>query len=151
MSVENVEHYSVLRRYALTESFEEAVKELSSFVDPSKLAKLLKRLEEWGYELEGFTLLKDPEFSEPLAVAIHVEGCNLEEWEAVERDIKQRFPEEGLGDLAGKVTIVCIDAFRPGKGEGEALSQTPNLGSMSTGGQPRGEGTWGQSRRSWSA
>ena len=106
----------VLRRHALAGNFEEAVKELSSFVDPSKLAKLLKRLEEWGYELEGFTLLKDPEFGEPLTVAIHIKGCGLDEWEAVVRGIKQRLPEEGLDDLAGKVTIVCIDALRLSKG-----------------------------------
>ena len=110
------EMLEVLRRHALAGNFEEAVKELSSFVDPSKLAKLLKRLEEWGYELEGFTLLKDPEFGEPLTVAIHIKGCGLDEWEAVVRGIKQRLPEEGLDDLAGKVTIVCIDALRPSKG-----------------------------------
>jgi hypothetical protein len=33
--------------------------------------------------------------------------------------------EEGLNDLVGKTTIVCIDAFRPGS---EASSQTPNSG-----------------------
>ena len=108
----------VLRRYALTDNFEEAINELSSFVDPSQLAQLLLKLEEWGYELEGFTMLKEPEFNEPLTVAIHVKGCGFEEWEAVEKSIKQRLLEEGLGDLIGKVTIVCIDLFKPPSGEG---------------------------------
>jgi hypothetical protein len=109
----------VLRKYALTDNFEEAVKELSSFVDTSKLAQLLLKLEEWGYELEGFTLLKDPESSEPHTVAIHVKGCGLDEWEMVVKSIKRRLLEEGFSDLAGKVTIVCIDLFKfkPG-GEG---------------------------------
>jgi hypothetical protein len=73
----------VLRRYALTGDFEEAVEELSSFVDPFQLALLLLKLERDGYWLEGFTLLKDPEFNEPLTVAIHIKGCGFEEWEAI--------------------------------------------------------------------
>jgi hypothetical protein len=106
----------VLRRYALTDNFEEAVRELSSLVDPFQLALLLLRLEKWGYELEGFTLLRDPEFSEPLTVAVHIKGCGFEEWGATVRSVKQRLLEEGLEELAGKVTVVCIDAFKPGEG-----------------------------------
>jgi hypothetical protein len=104
----------VLKRYALTERFEEAVEELSSFVDLSQLAAMLAWLEESleGYRLESFTLLKDPEFNEPLTVAVHIEGCGFEEWEVVEKSIKQKLLEEGFSDLAGKVTIVCIDVFR---------------------------------------
>ena len=103
----------MLRKYALTTNFDEAVKELSGFVDLNQLALLLRRLEEWGYNLEGFTLLRDPELGEPLTVAIHVEGCGFEEWEAVEKNIKQRLTDEGLGDLVRRVTVVCIDVFRP--------------------------------------
>jgi hypothetical protein len=57
-------------------------------------------------------LLKDPEFNEPLTVAIHVGGCGFEEWETIVKSIKQKLLEEGFSDLAGKVTIVCIDVFR---------------------------------------
>jgi hypothetical protein len=110
----------VLRRYALTDNFEEAIKELASFVDPSQLAQLLLKLEEWGYELEGFTLLKEPEFGEPLTVAIHVKGCGFEEWVTIERRAKRWLLGLGLYELAGKVTIVCIDMFKPFlSGEGE--------------------------------
>jgi hypothetical protein len=111
--VSSADALETLRKYALTTNFEEAVRELSGFVDLNQLAQLLLKLEEWGFRLEGFTLIKDPEFNEPLTVAIHVEGCGLEEWEAVARDIKRRLTDEGLGDLLGRVTVVCIDAFRP--------------------------------------
>jgi len=65
---------AVLKKYALTERFEEAIEELSGFVDLSKLAALLAWLEGSleGYRLEGFTLLKDPELDKPLTVAIHI-------------------------------------------------------------------------------
>ena len=105
----------VLKKYALTERFEEAIDELSGFVDLSQLAAMLVWLERSleGYRLESFTLLKDPEFNEPLTVAIHIGGCGLEEWEMIERSIKQELLEEGFSDLVVKVTIVCIDVFRP--------------------------------------
>jgi hypothetical protein len=103
----------VLRRYALTDNFEEALRELSGFVDPFQLALMLRRLEEWGYDLEGFTLLKDPEFGEPLTVAVHVRGCGFDEWEAVDRRTKQWLLDQGLDELAGRTTVVCIDAFKP--------------------------------------
>jgi hypothetical protein len=105
---------AVLKKYALTERFEEAISELSDFVDLSQLAALLAWLEESleGYRLESFTLLKDPEFNEPLTVAIHIGGCDFEEWRTIVKSIKQELLEEGFSDLAGKVTIVCIDVFR---------------------------------------
>ena len=39
---------NVLRKYALTDNFDEAFKELSSFVDPFQLALLLLKLESGG-------------------------------------------------------------------------------------------------------
>jgi hypothetical protein len=103
----------VLKKYALTDNFEEAIKELSEFVDPFQLAIFLTKLERDGYKLEGFTLVKDPEFNEPLTVAIHIGGCGFEEWEEVARRVKRWLFDVGLEDLAGKVTIVCIDVFKP--------------------------------------
>ena len=105
---------AVLEKYALTERFEEAIKELSGFVDLSQLAALLAWLEESleGYRLESFTLLVDPEFNEPLTVVIHIGGCGFEEWEVIVKSIKQKLLEEGFSDLAGKVTMVCVDVFR---------------------------------------
>jgi hypothetical protein len=107
-----VDALGVLRKYALTDNFDEAFKELSGFVDPFQLALLLLKLERGGYRLEGYTLLKDPEFNEPLTVAVHISGCNFEEWRVVVRSTKRWLLELGLGELAGKVTIVCIDVFR---------------------------------------
>jgi hypothetical protein len=107
-----VDALGVLRKYALTGNFDEAFKELSNFVDPLQLALLLLKLESEGRRLEGYTLLKDPEFSEPLTVAVHISGCNFEEWRAVVKSAKRWLLELGLGELAGKVTIVCIDVFR---------------------------------------
>ena len=107
----------VLRRHVLTSNFEEAIRELSSLVDPYQLALLLLRLEKWGYELEGFTLLKDPELNEPLTVAIHIKGCGFEEWEVIVKRAKQWLLDMGLEELAGKVTIVCIDVFKPREGD----------------------------------
>jgi hypothetical protein len=51
-----------------------AIDELSGFVDLSQFAVMLAWLEGLleGYRLEGFTLLIDPEFGEPLTVAIHI-------------------------------------------------------------------------------
>jgi hypothetical protein len=109
-----VDLIAVLEKYALTDKFEEAVGELSGFVDLGQLAALLKWLEGSleGYELEGFTLLRDPEFDEPLTVAIHIKGCGFEGWRSLARSIKQKLLEEGFSDLAGKVTIVCVNVFR---------------------------------------
>jgi hypothetical protein len=105
---------AVLKKYALTERFEEAIRELSDFVDLDQLANLLAWLEVnlRGYRLEGFTLLRDPEFNEPLTVAIHVKGCGFEEWRIIVEAVKQRLLGDGLVELAGKVTVVCIDVFR---------------------------------------
>jgi hypothetical protein len=108
-----VSSLEVLKKYTLTDNFEEAIKELSEFVDPFQLALLLLKLEKEGYELEGFTLVRDPEFNEPLTVAIHIGGCGFEEWEEVARRTTRWLFDVGLEDLAGKVTIVCIDVFRP--------------------------------------
>jgi hypothetical protein len=105
---------AVLRKYALTERFEEAIRELSDFIDLGQLANLLAWLEESleGYRLEGFTLLRDPEFNEPLTVAIHVKGCGFEEWGTIVKAVKQKLLVDGLVELAGKVTVVCVDVFR---------------------------------------
>jgi hypothetical protein len=108
----SVSALEILKKYALTGRFEEALRELSSFVDPFQLALFLAELERDGYKLEGFTLLKDPEFGEPLSVAIHIGGCGFEEWEVIVKSTKQKLLEEGFGDLVGKVTIVCIDVFK---------------------------------------
>jgi hypothetical protein len=114
-AVSDVDPRLVLKKYALTDNFEEAVKELAGFVDLNQLATMLAWLEESleGYRLEGFTLIKDPELGEPLTVAIHIKGCGFEEWEGVERRVKQRLLDMGLKELAGKTTIVCIDVFSP--------------------------------------
>ena len=103
----------VLKKYTLTDNFEEAIKELSEFVDPFQLALFLTKLERDGYKLEGFTLVRDPEFNEPVTVAIHIGGCGLEEWEEVARRVKRWLLDAGLDELASRVTIVCIDVFRP--------------------------------------
>jgi len=105
----------VLKKYCIAEDFSEAISELSTLIDLSQLAALLLWLEDSmeTYRLEGFTLLKDPEFYEPLTIAIHIGDCDLEEWETIVKTIKQKLIEEGFIDLAGRVTIVCIDLFRP--------------------------------------
>ena len=115
----------VLKKYALTENFEEAIKELSSFVDPFQLALFLTKLERGGCKLEGFTLLRDPESGEPLTVAIHIKGCGFEEWEEAAWRAKRWLLDLGLDELARKVTIICIDLFKPR----EATPHTPNSGT----------------------
>jgi hypothetical protein len=107
-----VDVLEVLRKYALTDNFDEAFKELSGFVDPFQLALLLLKLERDGHRVEGYTLLRDPWFNEPLTVAVHITGCSFEEWRAVVKSAKQWLLELGLDELAGKVTVVCIDVFR---------------------------------------
>lgn len=118
----------ILRRYALTEYFEKAVEELSDYIDVKMLASLLLWLEDIcirrGYKLKGFSLIRDVEYNEPLTIAVYLKGCDLNEWRALAKDVKQKIKEEGLNELAEKATIVCIDAF-------EEISRGSSLTSFS--------------------
>jgi hypothetical protein len=110
-----IDSTSILKKYAMTEYFEEAIAELEKFINLEELAALLAWLEDnlESYKLKEFTLLKDLEFNEPLTVAIHIKSCGFKEWESIVKSIKQKIIEEGFIDLVGRITIVCIDVFRP--------------------------------------
>jgi len=110
-----IDSTTLLKKYALTEDFEEAVRELDSFIDLDQLTALIAWLEESleDYKLEGFTIIRDPEFNEILSVAIYIGNCSFEEWRLIVRSIKQKLLEEGFDDLVGSLTIVCIDVFKP--------------------------------------
>lgn len=106
----------ILRKYALADDYSMAVNELSLFVDKRVLASLLYWLADVcgmkGYELEGFILIKDIEYNEPLTVAIHIRGCGFNEWDSLAKSVKQQLRYENLTDLARKVTLVCVDALK---------------------------------------
>jgi len=110
-----IDSMTLLKKYALTENFEEAVRELDSFIDLDQLTALIAWLEEnlESYKLEGFTIIRDPEFNEIMSIAIYIGNCNFEEWRPIVRSIKQKLLEEGFDDLVGSLIIVCIDVFKP--------------------------------------
>ena len=75
------------------------VKELSSLILWLKYVVELK--------VTDVSLFEDPPFIE-----IDIDGCGWEEWGVIAKDVKGELINEGLGDLAEKVALVCPKALK---------------------------------------
>jgi hypothetical protein len=77
-------------------------------VDLRVLASLILWVEgTLGYRVSDIGIL---EASGARLVELRVSGCGWREWKLLSRAVKQHLIEEGYGDVAGKVILVCDQA-----------------------------------------
>ena len=110
------EVFRVLRDYLhLDEESMSILKHIGEleFVDLRKFASLLVWLVNvLGYKVTGASLVEDLETGELQFVSIHIDNCGWEEWRIISKLVKKRLVEEGFGDIAGRVALVCRKALQ---------------------------------------
>jgi len=104
----------IVKRHALAEDVDTALKELQSFVDLNRFAVFLAWLElRYGaYGLKGFSIIREFESGNILTVGVYLENCNKDEWSEIARDVKEYLNSHGLKELAGKVSIICLKGLK---------------------------------------
>lgn len=83
-------------------------------VSPRKLVALLLHIEE-KYGHYGRPLLDvvfDEETGEFQFVSVVLPNCDWETWRRIARETKEEMRKAGLGDLASKVAIVCLQGLQ---------------------------------------
>lgn len=101
---------SILRRYGSGE----VVERLEGVLDLRGLAAVLDFVEiiYASYGRPQLACLVDEEEGEPFAAVILIPGCDWEAWDRVARRVKAEMRKAGLGDLASKVAIICLEGLR---------------------------------------
>ena len=71
----------IVKRYALADDADTALKELQSFVDLNRFAMFLARLEQrYGtYGLKGFSIIREFESGNILTIDVYLDNCGKDE------------------------------------------------------------------------
>ena len=101
---------SFLRRYGP----DEVVERLESVLDLRSLAAVLSFIEllYGSYGGPRLSYLVNEEMEEPFVAVIIIPGCDWEAWDRIAKDVKAEMRRAGLGDLASRVAIVCLEGLR---------------------------------------
>lgn len=65
-----------------------------------------------GLRVSGIDVVEDLERGVPMFIALYLEDCGWEDWKILSRAVKRQLIEEGFEDIAGRVSIVCKQAFK---------------------------------------
>lgn len=92
----------------------DCTRKISNFVDLRGLVSivlwLINRFPE--IDIASISVTEDVESSQPLFVEIRINNCDWEEWKYLAKHTKDTLNREGLGDIAGKVVLVCNRAMQ---------------------------------------
>ena len=79
----------------------------SNFVDLREFAAFfLWLVNVKGYKVNSVGLVYDPETEEPLFLAVYID-CGEAEWRPMSISVKKHMVEQGFGELAGRVALIC--------------------------------------------
>jgi len=90
---------------------------ISNFIDLRGLAStvlwlIIKFQNTFQINISSISIIEDVESSQPLFVEIRINNCDWEEWKYLAKYTKDTLNKEGLGDIAGKVVLVCNQAMQ---------------------------------------
>jgi hypothetical protein len=87
---------------------------ISNFIDLRGLASivlwLINKFQE--VNISSISITEDIESSQPLFVEIRINNCDWKKWKYLAKQTKDTLNREGLGDIAGKVVLVCNQAMQ---------------------------------------
>lgn len=102
---------AVLKRYTGADEIVDAIKRLG-FLDPVELASLIMWLTSvLELRVTSISLVEDLETRQPQFIEILIEDCGWDEWKILSRIVKKQLVSEGFNDVAGRVVLVCKQAF----------------------------------------
>jgi|GEM_PF-1064845 len=91
----------------------DCVNRISNFIDLRGLASIvLWLINTFPINISSISITEDVESSQPLFVEIRINNCDWEEWKYLAKYTKDTLNREGLGDIAGKVVLVCNQAMQ---------------------------------------
>jgi len=102
---------SFLRNYAPADVVEKVVR----IVDPRGLASALSYIEMIFGEFYGrprLSYMIDEESEEPFIAVVVIPNCDWDAWGHIARMVKDEMRRAGLGEVASKVAIVCLEGLR---------------------------------------
>ena len=103
------EALEVLKNY----TDKDCLTKIGDFVDLRGLASIVLWLtKELSVNISNISIVEDVESSQPLFVEIGINDCNWEEWIYLAKYTKDTLKREGLGDITGKVVLVCNKAIQ---------------------------------------
>jgi len=107
--IEKEEALKVLKNYVN----EDCLNKIGNFVDLRGLASIVLWLtKEFSVDVSSISVVEDMESSQPLFVEIGINDCDWEEWIYLAKYTKDTLKREGLGDITGKVVLVCNKAIQ---------------------------------------
>ena len=87
---------------------EDCLTKIGNFVDLRSLASVVLWLtKEFSVDISSISVVEDVESSQPLFVEIGINDCDWEKWVYLAKYTKDTLKREGLGDITGKVVLVC--------------------------------------------
>jgi len=105
--IDEKEALEILKTYIDKDS----VNRISNFIDLRGLVSTVLWLSNtFPINISSISITEDVESSQPLFVEIHIDNCDWEEWKYLAKYTKDTLNREGLGDIAGKVVLVCNQA-----------------------------------------
>ncbi len=103
---------ALLRPYIGAGKAVDAIRRLG-LLDPVKLASLVVWLTDvLGLRVTSVELVEDLETGQPQFIGIYIDDCGWDEWKILSRTVKKQLVSEGFDDVAGRVALVCRQAFR---------------------------------------
>jgi hypothetical protein len=91
----------------------DCVNSISNFIDLRGLASIvLWLINTFPINISSISITEDVESPQPLFVEIRINNCDWEEWKYLAKYTKDTLKREGLGDIAGKVVLVCNQAMQ---------------------------------------
>jgi len=107
--IDKKEALEILKTYIDKDS----VNSISNFIDLRSLASIVLWLSNtFPINISSISITEDVESSQPLFIEIRIDNCDWEEWKYLAKYTKDTLNREGLGDIAGKVVLVCNQAMQ---------------------------------------
>jgi hypothetical protein len=107
--IDEKEALEILKTYIDKDS----VNSISNFIDLRGLASIvLWLINTFPINISSISITEDVESSQPLFVEIRIDNCDWEKWKYLAKHTKDTLNREGLGDIAGKVVLVCNQAMQ---------------------------------------
>ena len=105
--IDEKEALEILKTYIDKDS----VNRISNFIDLRGLVStVLWLINTFPINISSISIAEDVESSQPLFVEIRIDNCDWEKWKYLAKYTKDTLNKEGLGDIAGKVVLVCNQA-----------------------------------------
>ena len=106
----------ILKRYTKTNKVIDIIRELK-FLDLRKLVAMVIWLTGiLKLRVSSIGLVEDLETGQLQFIGIYIGDCDWDGWKIISRTVKKQLISEGFDDVAGRVALVCKQAFRTQRG-----------------------------------